>query len=159
MNSASATSVLFMLFSQHQDASAKYLEAANLIDEEKLVDYFEELASYHSEQADAIRKVLDDMSPSPFPLPDTKHQKAFFTMQWEKIKKALEQKEKQRLLGYVHQNEEELSNAYREGMKTHGLPEGLQEMLRDLHKKQLHAVLQTERYETVQDIRLGNIRI
>ena len=158
MNSASATSVLFMLHSQHQDASAKYREAANLIDDGKLFDYCKELANYHFEQGNALRKVLEDLSPSPMPMPDVEHQKAFLSIQWEKVKAALEKEEIQRLLGYIHQNEEEMSTAYREGLKTHGLPEGLQQMLHDLHKKQLDVVLQTERYETVQDIRLGNIK-
>lgn len=157
MNSASAISVLFMLYSQHQDASAKYREAANLINNGKLTDYFKELADYHFGQANALQKVLEDMSPSPVPMPDMQHQKAYFTLHWEKVKDALDKEDMQRLLGFVHQNEEDLSTAYREGLKTHGLPEGLQTMLHDLHKKQLHAVSQTERYETVQDIRLGNI--
>jgi|GEM_PF-3648057 len=158
MNSASAISVLYMLHSKHQDASAKYREAANLIDDEKLTSYFEELATYHSEQVSSFRKVLEDLSPSPVPMPDNESKKSFLTLHWENVGDALEKKETQRLLGYAHQNEENLSTAYREGLKTHGLPEGLQQMLHDLHKKQLKAVAQTERYETVQDIRLGNIK-
>lgn len=157
MNRASAISVLFQIFRQHDDAFAKYQEAARRTEDQKIGDYLQELANYHQEQSKKLERLLTDMSPSPAPMPDTEHRKALIHLQWTTFVSALDKQEHQPLLTLCHQNEEKVSQSYREGLSAHGLPAGIEEMLQELHQKQLQVVLQTERYETVQDIRPGNI--
>jgi len=157
MNAASATSVLYFLFSQHEDSASQYRQIADRLDDETLSAYMHELEQFHSNQSKAVRRVLNDMSPSPMPMPDSDQKKSLLNREQSEVWDTIEQKEYQQLLKFSNDNEDAVSNSYKEGLDNDKLPEGIHKMVQELHQKVLKTVRQTERYKTVQDIQLGNI--
>ena len=67
MYGVSATSILYFLFSKHEDASSQYKQMGERLDDQTLSAYMHELEQFHSGQSNGIRKLLNDMSPSPMP--------------------------------------------------------------------------------------------
>ena len=157
MNAASATSVLYFLFSQHQDAASQYRQIAGRLDDKTLSAYMHELENFHTNHSKAVRRVLDDMSPSPMPMPDNDQKKSLLNRKQSEVWDTIEQKEYQQLLEFSSDNEEAISESYKTGLDNEALPEGIEKMIRELHQNVLKTVRQTERYKTVQDIQLGNI--
>jgi len=157
MYGVSATSILYFLFSKHEDASSQYKQMGERLDDQTLSAYMHELEQFHSGQSNGIRKLLNDMSPSPMPMPDNEQKKSLLSREQSAVWDAIAQKEYQQVLDFVNQNEHAISATYKEGLHIDGLPEGIREMLKELHQREMKAVLQTERYKTVQDIQLGNI--
>jgi len=157
MNAASATSVLYFLFSQHEDAASQYRQIAERIDDSTLNAYMRELEQFHGNQSKSVYRVLDDMSPSPMPMPDSDQNKSLLNRKQSEVWETIEQKEYQQLLEFSCENEDAISNSYREGLDNDALPEGIKKMVQELHQNVLKTVRQTERYKTVQDIQLGNI--
>lgn len=157
MNAASATSVLYFLFSQHEDSASQYRQIADRLDDDTLSAYMRELAQFHGNQSKAVRRVLDDMSPSPMPMPDSAQKKSLLNRNQSEVWDTIEQKEYQQLLEFSSDNEGAVSESYKEGLDNDALPEGIHKMVQELHQNVLKTVRQTERYKTVQDIQLGNI--
>jgi len=159
MNSLAATSALFVLMNQHQDADAYYQKAAEEETDAKLRDYLLELAAFRKKLGEEAYRLLDDMAPSPMPMYDQEKMRSYFHRHWDSVQEAILRKDTSKLLELVRLSEEANSAEYREVLKTPNLAGGIADRIDEQHRLLLRVLKTTERYQTVPQIRPGSLEI
>jgi len=146
-NKTSAIGSLNTLFIRNESAAKKYQQAAESTDDESLKEFFVSLSNFRSELAGYLRKVIEDMPPSP--MPPTKTTKAYLSENWDDFLQAINKGNRSKITDHCKKSEDALLMEYKKALELKGVPMSVHEMLEKQSEHLMKVKRKVERMETV----------
>jgi len=149
MYKENALSILSNLLQRHRAAAAKYREARALVPEERQAvhSFLLALAEYRDAHADQLERVLSKYAPAS--VPKGSSSQPYLAEHWEWVRDAMLLNNYSRLLDACYENEKALSEYYKLCLRQEEVPEDINALLEEQHRKVIHQMRRAERMATV----------
>ncbi len=147
MNKETSIAAVSSLWLRHQDAAEHYQKAQELAKDQGMKEWFESLAAYRSQLAEACRDFLESLPP----IPSTPNRKIVSgaSERWSDLKEALLLNNRTKVTSICRDSELEDYNALKESLNIHGLPVGVEDFLDRQGKVMLDVQPKVERMNVI----------
>lgn len=142
-----ASSMLFHLYSRHDQAASIYRQIAADVDEDNLRSWFSSLADFRQSLADELLPMVEDNGS--VPVKPSKEMKAYLKTSEDEITRSINEQNTVALIDLSLEAEESVAKYYQEAEANREIPEAIRETLDHQHERLLQVITKAQRLHSV----------